>query len=241
MRSIVLLLVFILLSSCKENSPASSIKTITKSPTTITIDGEANEEIWQSAEWHPIDQLWTGVSPSAQDFNGRYKLSWDEKQIFILAEITDDIIIDTHPDGLDRYWDDDCLEVFIDENRSKGIHQYNHSAFAYHISLDGKVVDIGTDSLPRYYNEHAVCKRTTKGNISTWETAVKLFPDTFKDGIPHQPSILKSGKSIGFAIAYCDSDDTGKREHFVGSEHIVGDDKNRGWIDAGIFGHIILE
>lgn len=241
MRSIELLFVVLLMSNCSGTVHDSSIKSIAKSPAPIIIDGKANEEIWESVDWQPIDQLWLGASPDTEDFYGRYKLSWNEQRLFVLAEIVDDILLDTHPDGLDHYWDDDCLEIFIDEDRSQGIHQYNHNAFAYHISLDGKVVDIGTDSLPKYYNEHVVSKRITKRNVSIWEVAIKLYPDSLMDSISHQPSLLQAGKSIGFAIAYCDSDDNGEREHFVGSEPIAGEDKNRAWIDAGVFGHRILK
>ncbi|MEN0006928.1 MAG: sugar-binding protein, partial [Bacteroidota bacterium] len=87
-------------------------------------------------------QRWLGEPYTDEDFSGRYKLTWSEDFIYILAEIQDDTLIDIHEDGLDRYWDDDCLEIFIDEDHSGGNHQYSHNAFAYHIALDGKVVDI---------------------------------------------------------------------------------------------------
>ena len=42
-----------------------------------------------------------------------------------------------------RYWDDDTLEVFIDEVASGGEHTYSHNAFGYHIALVGNAVDLG--------------------------------------------------------------------------------------------------
>ena len=48
-------------------------------------------------------------------------------------------------------------------------------------------------------------------------------------------------KKIGFAIAYCDNDTSENRENFFGSVVVDGNDKNRGWIDATIFGTIILK
>jgi len=68
-----------------------------------------------------------------------------------------------------------------------------------------------------------------------------LFADTYKDGEKNTPVKLKSGKKIGFALAYCDNDHSERRENFIGSIPVAGDDKNRGWIDAGIFGELILE
>jgi hypothetical protein len=46
---------------------------------------------------------------------------------------------------------------------------------------------------------------------------------------------------MGFALAYCDNDTSKERENFIGSVAVAGEDKNRGWIDAGIFGTIVLK
>ena len=41
------------------------------------------------------------------DFSGRFKLLWDEHYLYLMAEITDDILFDQHADPLKLYWDDD--------------------------------------------------------------------------------------------------------------------------------------
>ena len=48
-------------------------------------------------------------------------------------------------------------------------------------------------------------------------------------------------KKLGFMMSYCDSDSPKGREHFMGDIDIkpVNGDKNRGFIDANVFG--ILE
>ncbi len=206
------------------------------------IDGIANEPCWAAAPWYPLNQIWIGDSMNPQDFSGRYKLSWTEDFLYVLAEIRDDTLIDIHPQGLDFYWDDDCLEIFVDEDASGGDHQYNYNAFAYPIALDNQVADIGPDSLPHFYNDHVICKRTTSANTSLWEAAVALYPDSYRDGAPDQkPVKLRRGKTIGFALAYCDNDFSPERENFIGSAFVPGEDKNRGWIDAGIFQPLILK
>ena len=34
-------------------------------------------------------------------------------------EITDDVLLDQHEDFLALWWDDDCVEIFVDEDNSK--------------------------------------------------------------------------------------------------------------------------
>lgn len=155
--------------------------------------------------------------------------------MYVLAEVVDDSLIDIHPDGLDLYWDDDCLEIFIDEDASGGNHQYNHQAFAYHISLDQRIADMGVDSSAVYFDGHLDSFHRREGKKSTWEVRMKLFDDSFKEGKKNTPVKLEKDKKIGFALAYCDNDTSDTRENFIGSEVVEGEDKNRGWIDAGIF------
>lgn len=206
----------------------------------IDIDGLIDAE-WATAVWYPIDQVWLGENLLPQDFSGQYKLKYDKDYLYVLASITDDRLFEQHEDGLYKYWDDDCLEIFVDEDRSKGNHQYNHNAFAYHIALDKKVVDIGTDSTFRYYNDNVKSARRSAGMKHIWEVAVKIYDDGFVDDGDNIPVQLANGKRMGFAIAYCDNDGSAEREHFIGSVMVEGEDKNRGWIDAGIFEELRLK
>lgn len=204
------------------------------------IDGIANETLWKNAQWQPLDQLWLGNQPSKQDFQGKYKLTWTENALYLLAEIQDDKLIDIYKDPLTTWWDDDCLEVFIDENNSGGEHQFNHNAFAYHIALDGNVVDMSTKKEGKLYNSHIESKVVTEGNTSIWEVKILLYSDAYNDDGDNIPLKLYANKNVGFALAYCDNDNSKTRENFIGSVKVEGNDKNRGWIDANIFGTLLL-
>jgi hypothetical protein len=211
----------------------------------IKVDGVA-EQTWDNATWHPMAYLMADSLPNAEDFSGRYKLLWDNQYLYLQAEITDDILFDKTADPKVKYWDDDCLEVFIDSDASGGDHQYNHSAFAYHIALDNQTVDIGDDKKAHLYNEH-VTSRWQRDQAQhekiVWEVAIKLFPDNFSDNQPLPSITLKPEQKIGFMLAYCDNDGSATREHFMGSHKIkpVKGDTNRGWIDANVFGNISLK
>lgn len=214
---------------------------VLKTANPINLDGKATENAWYSAQWHALDQNWLGEAYTHSDFKGRYKLCWDENQLYLLVEITDDVLYDQQKDPLKRYWDDDCVEIFIDEDNSGGLHQYSHNAFAYHIAIDGNVVDIAPDREPNLYNDHVTTKINTEGKVSLWEMSIRLYPDSFIDQGSTRPQKLKQNNKVGFALAYCDNDGSKERENFIGSVFIPGEDKNQGWIDADVFGTLVLK
>lgn len=212
-----------------------------KASESINIDGKAEEKSWSKAEWKPIKYKWLGDDFSENDFQGKYKILWDKEHIYFLAEIHDDSLSDQEKDAFINWWEDDCLELFIDEDRSKDEHQYNHNAFAYHITLDYDVVDMGPDQKPHLYNDHLTVKRTNTGKSHTWEVAMKVFDKSFDDNKKdNRPVSLETGKIMGFAVSYNDNDGDNRRENFIGSINVEGEDKNRGWIDSGIFGELEL-
>ncbi|NMH59972.1 sugar-binding protein [Alteromonas ponticola] len=213
--------------------------------TPVNIDGVADDSVWQSGYWHAMDHHIIGDIPTKDDFSGRYKLAWNEDALFLLAEIIDDVIYDRHPDPLVNYWDDDCLEIFVDEDASGGNHLSNYNAFAYHLALDGNVVDIGDNAQPVLLNEHveSAWRRSTEPPYQLiWEAKIYLFPDTFRVEKPGEPVKLSGGKELGFMLAYCDNDGSETREHFMGSHAIkaVNGDKNLGYKNASVFGKVTL-
>lgn len=218
----------------------NAVMEVFKAKNPITIDGEAKEIDWANQPWHPIDQLWLGDAFTESDFKGRYKLLWRADALYLLAEITDDVLLDQYKDPLKNWWDDDCIEVFIDEDNSGGIHQFNHNAFAYHVALDGNVVDMSTEKEGKLYNSHVESARTSTGTTSIWELKIYIFDDTYSDQSGGKALELQAQKKIGFALAYCDNDYSEHRENFIGSSTHEGFKANQGWIDASIFGSLLL-
>ncbi len=206
-----------------------------------TIDGVADEAIWEQARWQELKYRWLGPEYTGEDFQGRFKVVWTADRIYILGEFVDDILIDTHRDPLVQYWDDDCLEIFLDEDYSGGEHQYNHNAFAYHMSLDNKAIDMGVDEKPHDYSHHVESRWQQTGNKIVWELAIDIYTDSYEDGSDdNKPIKLSAGKIMGLMVAYCDNDGSELRENFIGSESVPSGPKDRGWIDAGLFGELVL-
>lgn len=217
-----------------------------KANSIIRLDGIADDISWASATWQPLNHLILGEMPTKEDFSGQFKVLWDEQQLYLLVEITDDILFDQHADPLHFYWDDDCLEIFIDEDASGGDHQFNFNAFAYHVALDNQAVDIGPnnpDGSTNFVllNDHidSVWRRSSnKDHKLVWELAIRIFDDSFDLNKTRQQAVtLWADKIIGFMLAYCDNDGSKEREHFIGSTNIlaVNGDKNLGYKTANVF------
>lgn len=223
-------------------------------PKAPIIDGIADEPIWGQANWRAIDKLIIGKNLSPKDFQGRYKVIWTQARLYVLAEIIDDVLADTHADPLANYWEDDTLEFFIDEDQSGGNHHFNYNAFAYHVALDNQVVDIGpyqTDDHSlihvQTYNDHIKSHWERSANKLIWEVEIAIYPDTYKDHYrknekPVDPVKLYKGKTLGWMVSYCDADTSGTREHCISDINVpaVKGDKNRGYIDASVFGELKL-
>lgn len=62
-----------------------------------------------------------------------------------MVEIVDDVLWDNYLDLIDKYWDDDCFEIFIDVDVFGGNYLISYNVFVYYIVLDGNVLDIGLD------------------------------------------------------------------------------------------------
>jgi len=243
MKYILPLLIIIFISSCREtdkkkDSPITKVNYIEKAP---TVDGKAIENFWNLIEWQALDQNWLGGPLDHEDFSGKFKIAWNEEALYLLIEIVDDSLVDKNKDPLKLWWNDDCLEVLVDEDNSGGLHQYNNNAFAYKVALDGNVVDVGPNKKPRLLNDHIKSANITEDNISIWELAIYVYPEDFENGTVVNPVQLYNDKKIGFALAYCDNDSSTERENLIGSVFIPGEDKNQGWINADIFGTLVLE
>ncbi len=210
----------------------------------VTVDGSAEEECWKKADWHPIDQVWIpyGAPVSTADFKGRFKVSWDTSHLYVLAEIVDDMLSDDHPIPEQNWWDDDCVELFIDENRSGGNHERSNNAFAYHISLTYDAIDLDASGKGINYRNHLDVFRDTVGpDTYVWEIALKVYHSGYSPSDPEASRVaLAPGKLMGFTLAYCDNDKGTTRENFIGSMVMTQKTANDNYITADYFGPLLL-
>ncbi|HEY7772943.1 MAG TPA: sugar-binding protein [Marinagarivorans sp.] len=216
------------------------------------IDG-IEDNSWSAARWQKIDVLWLGAQqeyPSPEDYSGRYKAMWDSNYLYLLVDITDDVIFDAHRDPLSSQLHiDDTVEIFIDEDNSGGNHWNNNAAnaWAYHVSTYKDVVDFGLSGEPILLNEHIQTEINSQGTRHLWEMRISIYDDqyNFAQGASNTPVTLFAGKTLGFSVCYIDNDNSipesrYERESMMGSVDTQGHKDDLGYMNADVFGTLTL-
>ncbi|MBN2486396.1 MAG: T9SS type A sorting domain-containing protein [Bacteroidales bacterium] len=244
MNKKILLLTFLWLAvtiTCVAQTQTDTIKAYI-SHTPPAIDGSDADACWASAAWYPINVLWMGPAMTPSDFTGRYKLAWDNNLLYMLVEVTDDSLSDQQSEPADRYWTDDCVEIFFDEDHSGGDHWYNHNAFAYHASIKYDAVDIDKDRSPKTFNDNLEVKiDTIAPNTYMWEFAIKVFTDDFTRNSPENSRRqLTANEIMGLTLAYCDNDGNFARDNFIGSMKMPSGKNDVNYQTADYFGTLLL-
>jgi len=212
-----------------------------KAAVPVAVDGCSKDAVWSAQDWYSLNYRWMGAEPDSADYYGRFKLAWDADHLYLLVEVTDDSLSPTLANGLANYWKGDYVEVFLDEDQSGGNHQYNHQAFAYHVSTEGHAIDQSTQQEPIFFDEHVEVMRTREGNRYLWEFAIKVYDDQLdEDSTDNLPVTLTAGKTIGFSLAYGDNDGNNSRENFMGSCETHGPNNDAGYINSDVFGSVVL-
>ncbi|MEI6132607.1 MAG: sugar-binding protein [Bacillota bacterium] len=222
------------------------------------IDGNASDKAWSSVPYSLMSTNWLGADKAISgptDFAGKFKFLWSGTKLYFLAEITDDVLMQsTNTDPAWRYPDFDVLEVFVDENKSGGDHTFNNNAFAYHLTLSGHAMDLGTvvnNWTGLVYDNNVNYKWKSIGSGKyIWEGAITMYPSTFNlSSKTNTPVTLYSGKAMGVSVAYCDNDgdadiNNPTRDHFMASNNIPsslgGNYSNTAWQNANAFGTLWL-
>jgi Domain of unknown function (DUF1083). len=178
------------------------------------IDGQGNDSCWQNIPWQSISQVWIpyGAKIDSNDYTGKFKVVWSSKTnlLYFLIEIRDSVFVDGFRAGeTSDIYNYDITEVFIDENKSGGLHVFDgkdsvgrewgtnaQNAFAYHIYADfpkeGEVTTkcyvydlAGTswsDAKSMNYSSHLPSFALRKtGHKAVWEFSLIVYNDTYED------------------------------------------------------------
>jgi gliding motility-associated-like protein len=179
-----------------------------------------------------VDVCWTGaeigsfthttVGTEQTDFSGsRWRALYDNTYLYVIAEIKDDVLKN---DGGTDWYNDDCLEVFIDGRYNRGTSYDNNDDFQYAFRYNDPTIVVGTNSVKSSAGMSFAQHLSADGyNIEIripW-TTINISPPI-------------NGQTIGFDIEVDDDDGIGNndREAQVAAFDISGN----AWQNPNLFG-----
>jgi hypothetical protein len=111
-----------------EKSRAGIPAIIRKASRPIVIDGAA-EELWSEARQYKLGNVIYAPISSEEDCSAYFKALWDTENLYMLVDVTDDSL--ENDSDSDLWYQDDCVEVFIDGDNSKS-DNYDSDDAQYH-------------------------------------------------------------------------------------------------------------
>lgn len=197
------------------------------------IDGRSRDRCWEKATAYPIDQLWSGKLPHASDYMGRFRITWDSSNLYLLAEVFDDSLFQKPGprDSLPHH--EDFFEVILSLPSPS-----EKPVARFYIMPYGSIWGNPGDPALAWSRQGAAAVRTEK-KLSTWEWKLGkgwlVAAGMGEDVEPAWP------RPVHFAVVYHDTDKSGKTESRMGSmELIPGPESIGGHVDAAALDTLIL-
>ncbi|MEE3243475.1 MAG: sugar-binding protein [Bacteroidota bacterium] len=196
------------------------------------VDGKAHDPAWQSLEWKQMDHIWSGTASANSTI--QYKLAWTPDALYVLLRLENIEIQSTFGNPMEHFNSEDHLSIYVDEDNSAGSYDSSYNAFTYQIFPSNTSVFLGQNKKLRTANHAVYSALKNYGIISYWELRVTNFDSTFTPNAPHEAVSLKSGKLLGFALAF-EHVDAKATNTILGSVAIPEDYEGRIDLDAGLF------
>jgi len=168
---------------------------IRKASRPVVVDGKA-EALWSEARQYKIGNVIYGSPSNDEDFSASYKAVWDEKNLYVLVDVTDENL----KNDSDEFYLDDCVEVFIDADNSKS-GSYGDNDYQFHFGWAEANPSMGESQHNQTEGVEFAVRRADAG----YRVEIKFPWATL--GV--EPS---AGKKIGLDVHVNDDDDGGDRD-----------------------------
>jgi tetratricopeptide (TPR) repeat protein len=177
----------------RQESPA----TILPAASMPIIDGKV-DDLWNAAKPYKIANVIYGPPPSSNDLSADYKAMWDENNLYLLVDVTDDIL--KHDTSPEDWYDSDSVEVYIDATDSKSA-EYGQTDYQYGFIWDKTSPQMLESKHNRTNGVQYALVTTDKG----YRVEIKFPWST----LGTKPS---AGARIGLDVQVNDNDAGGKRK-----------------------------
>jgi hypothetical protein len=161
-----------------QNSPVQDNPVLSPEALVLPVlDGREVDACWQNIPWQPIAQTWIpyGAKVDSADYVGRFKVVWSSTTnlLYFLVEITDDIFTDGFvPGKTAAVYNYDIVEVFIDEDKSGGLHVFD--------AKDSTKLDWGTNAV-NAFSYHIYAPFPKRGEVTTDHFAGDIAGTSWSD------------------------------------------------------------
>lgn len=156
-----------------------------KVPASFSLDGALTDPEWRSLAWSDSFVDITGDDRLTPQLRTRMKMAWNERYLFIAAELEEPHVWGTITTKNAVMFEDNDFEVFIDPDRD-GLNYYE-----FEINALGTIWEL---SLPKPYADGGVPRLGC--NIDGLVSTVRI------DGTLNDPSDIDRGWSVGVAIPW---------------------------------------
>ena len=215
---------------------------IERASTPPVIDGSGDDAVWATATAHGFDEFYMvdnagGELDGAGDLSVFWKGLWDDTNLYLFAEVTDDEIV--NDDSCN--WEDDSIEFYIDAqnlavaeyrpDQNPGVPAYQFTAIAG-ANIDEscgslRIPDGSTSVFTWGINSYdAPDPFNTDDDITQYpqgaDTSVSVVKDaqhyTLEVAFPWEaleetPANIRARGQMGFGVAVNDDDDFGGRDN----------------------------
>jgi hypothetical protein len=171
---------------------SASIRKVSRS---VVIDGKADDR-WSESREYKIGNVIYLPPSNDEDFSASYKALWDERNLYLLVDVTDDSL----KNDSDEFWLDDCVEVFVDADNSKS-GSYGNNDYQFHFGWAEANPSMGESQHNQTEGVEFAVGRADAG----YRIEIKFPWATL--GV--EPS---AGKKIGLDVHVNDDDDGGDRD-----------------------------
>ena len=199
----------------KSISASFELMGIDYASTIPTIDG-SKESAWTGVDMD-IAKNNLGTVTSDADLSGTWSALWDNDNLYVIVEVTDDQLTDDS----ETWWKDDVVEVYIDADNSKST-TYDANDFQYVFEWNGGILETKSNATTNV--EYSIT------DVSSGYVVEAKFPWSTLGVTPAESDLL------GIEIMLNDDDDGGERE---GKKAWYGTD-DVAWSDPSTFGELIL-
>lgn len=177
----------------RQESPATIIPTASA----LVIDGKV-DDIWNAAKPYKIANALYDPPTSATDLSANYRTMWDENNLYLLVDVTDDVL--KHDTSPEDWYDSDSVEVYIDATDSKSA-EYGETDFQYGFNWD-------KTSPQMLEGKHSRTNGVQYALVTT-DTGYRLEIKFPWSTLGTKPSV---GAKIGLDVMVNDNDADGKRK-----------------------------